>query len=213
MIHVSQSQLDLEVHPYINLVDNYMQLVPDGIETTIRGAFPVYRYTQNGARLYGVDITARYDFLTGGLEDKVASLSSNFSYVNGQDTSADLPLIDMPPAQLNTSFTWYNVLLPKLDFNIINTAVWEQNRFPDNDFIVPVPNDQGGQDMVQVAISQPPVAYSLWGAGVDYAFAKARLSLTTSNLFNTRYRSYLNRLRFYADDVGRDVKLSFIYKF
>jgi iron complex outermembrane receptor protein len=33
------------------------------------------------------------------------------------------------------------------------------------------------------------------------------ISLSFDNILNTRYRNYLNRLRFYSDDKGRNVML------
>jgi len=36
---------------------------------------------------------------------------------------------------------------------------------------------------------------------------KRRLSLTVDNLFNKLYKEYTNRSRYYAHDMGRDVRL------
>jgi iron complex outermembrane receptor protein len=38
--------------------------------------------------------------------------------------------------------------------------------------------------------------------------AKACSNLRVNNVFNTTYRNYLNRQRFYADDIGTDVQLN-----
>ena len=42
--------------------------------------------------------------------------------------------------------------------------------------------------------------------GVDYQ-PNERLSLTVDNLFNKLYKEYPNRSRYYAHDMGRDVRL------
>jgi iron complex outermembrane receptor protein len=39
------------------------------------------------------------------------------------------------------------------------------------------------------------------------------LSFKISNLLNTSYRNYLNRLRYFSDDLGRNFSLSMSYKF
>jgi iron complex outermembrane receptor protein len=39
------------------------------------------------------------------------------------------------------------------------------------------------------------------------------LGLNVSNALNTTYRDYLNRLRYYADDPGRNVMLRLKYEF
>ncbi|WP_438961851.1 TonB-dependent receptor [Nonlabens sp.] len=221
--HIQKGTLDVEVNPYINFVNDFVQLVPTNIETTTRGDFVVYQYEQLDARLYGIDVSASYDFWikkplpqADPLEidysvTKRFNLSSNFSYIHGTNIRDDEPLIDMPPAQFNNTLTWFNALHSGLDLKVSNQTVWQQTRFPDNDFSVNVPLDSGGFEEARVRISQTPAAYSLWNAGMSYAFVKAELSLTINNLFNTNYRNALNRQRFYADDIGRDVQLQFIY--
>lgn len=223
--HVQKGNLDLEVNPYFNFINDFVQLIPTGVETTTRGAFPVYQYEQLNARLYGVDVSASYDFWSkkpevqssgdedGYREKKVLNINSNFSYIHGTDRVANEPLIDMPPAQFNNTATWFDALNSGLDVSLGNQTVLQQNRFPDNDYTVNFLNNSGTFDEEIVRISQTPAAYSLWNAGVSYAFAKAKINLTVNNLLNTTYRNYLNRQRFYADEVGRDVQLQFIYNF
>lgn len=223
--HVQQGNFDFELNPYLNSVQNFIQLIPTGVETTNRGAFPVFEYEQVNALLYGIDAHATYDFYTKKpvrkmnsnpneilyKAEKLISLSTSFSYIHGADTSNDEALIDMPPTQIQNDFIWHDVADTGINFQLTQQYVWQQNRFPDNDYDVLVPLDDGTFENRSVQISQPPEAYSLWNAGLSYAFAKARLSITSNNIFNTSYRNYLNRQRFYADEVGRDVQLQFIY--
>lgn len=220
--HVNKNGLDFEINPYFNYITDFIQLIPTGIEVTTRGAFPVWQYQQLDARLIGVDVSYSYDFLSKKIQDtsrddllvsitKVASIDGNTSFIYGDDLTDDQPLIDMPPAQFTNRLTWYQLGVKDLSVFISNQTVLAQNRFPDNDYIVAVPTDDGQFEDELVRISQPPAGYSLWDVGVNYAFAKAKLSLTASNLFNTRYRNYLNRQRFYADEIGTNVQLQFIY--
>jgi len=104
-------------------------------------------------------------------------------------------------------------VLENLDFKLSNQSLLKQNRFPDNDYDVNVPDDQGNFSTQRVYISESTAAYSLWNVAVGYAFAKAKINLRVNNVFDTNYRNYLNRQRFYADDIGRDVQLQFIYNF
>ena len=218
---LSYNSFDLGVNPHINLIQNYIQLEPRGVEFTTRGSFPVDEYRQSDAFIAGVDVSASYQFdkiRNSESQQSVTSmepaalLSSSFSYIYGQDRDLDRPLIDMPPAQFQLQFTLYDAFLNDLDFEVGMNHVWEQKRFPDTDFMTDVIRDDGTIESVEVNVSQPPGAYTLLNAGVSYAFAKARLSLSVQNLLNTSYRNYLNQLRYYADDVGRNVQLQFIYK-
>lgn len=227
--HANKGPLDIEINPYINFVNDFIQLIPDGIETTIRGAFPVFQYEQINARLYGIDAHASYDFFTSSRDknkeqtavqtdlksQKLLRLETNFSYIHGTDTSKDVALIDMPPLQIQSQLTWFNAFVNNLDFKISNQSVFQQNRFPDNNFPVTIPNNQGELITTVVDISGTPEAFSLWNVGVGYAFAKAntKINLTVNNLLNTEYRNYLNRQRFYADEVGRDLQIQLIYNF
>ena len=73
--------------------------------------------------------------------------------------------------------------------------VWEQDRFvPQQDFL------------------EPPEAYLLlhggirarWRLGADRVL---HTELRIDNALDRRYRDYLNRQRYYADEPGRDVRL------
>ncbi len=226
LFHANSKGWDVYLNPYFNLVDDYLQIIPMGEETTTRGAFPVWEYEQIDARLFGVDLTASYTFSPSAADDRVDlfEIGTRIAYVNGEDVDKNVPLINMPPLQFTNQISWANALGTNLNFSISNDVVMEQQRFPDNDFVTTIINENNEREEVLVTISQPPPAFSLWGAGIEYAFpmgslcracrgTKAKIRLTASNIFNTRYRNYLNALRFFADEVGRDVQLQFIYKF
>ncbi|KQC34181.1 TonB-dependent receptor [Nonlabens sp. YIK11] len=209
--------VDVEVNPYINFVQDYIQLIPTGLETTIRGAFPIYQYEQVNAVLAGVDVGANWNIYESALDgvdnlDKLA-LHSRFSYIYGQNRTNDEPLINMPPAQFFNELIWSNGLVNNLELRLSNQSVLKQTRFPDNDYLTDIRIDQQTIETVLVEISESPAAYSLWNVGAGYAFAKAKINLRVNNVLNTTYRNYLNRQRFYAEDIGRDIQLQFIYNF
>ncbi|PRP67039.1 TonB-dependent receptor [Nonlabens agnitus] len=220
--HAVHKNFDIEVNPYLNVVQDFIQLVPVGLETTGRGAFPVYQFEQVDAVLAGVDVGARWNIIDRWLidpetqEEKMEeqlTLDSRFSYIYGQDTTQEQPLIDMPPATFDNEIVWSNGVFENLSLSLSNMTMLKQTRFPDNDFPAEVFDDQGNSSTVIVEISESPKAYSLWNLGASYAFAKAQLNLRLNNVLNTTYRDYLNRQRFYADDIGRDIQLQFIYNF
>ncbi len=228
VFHMNKSGLDLELSPHINLINNFLQLEPSGLELTTRGAFPVSQYRQIDAAIYGLDVSAFYTFYkTSGNDESVngtinetekvpsrfIDIKADFAYIHGTNLDDDVPLIDMPPTQLNVQGIWHDAFAKAVRLKIGFQHVWEQNRFPNLDYEATLINDQGLQETERVRISQPPAAFSLVNVGLGYAFAKAEVNLSVNNLFNTEYRNYLNRQRFYADDVGRDVQLQLIYRF
>ncbi|BAO55671.1 TonB-dependent receptor [Nonlabens marinus] len=220
--HAVHNDFDIEINPYVNIVQDFMQLIPIGLETTGRGAFPVSQYEQVNAVLAGVDLGATWNIFYRSLVDPETRresidenllLNSRFSYIYGQNTTDDEPLIYMPPPVFDNELVWENGIIDNLTLRISNTTMLKQNRFPDTDFPAEVFDDQGNSTIVNVEISETPKAYSLWNLVASYAFAKAQLNLSLNNVLNTTYRDYLNRQRFYADDIGRDIQLQFIYNF
>ncbi len=86
-----------------------------------------------------------------------------------------------------------------------------QKRYPNNDFFADVIVD-GNPVSTLVAISRPPKAYNLLHFTSEMTFAISNHSKLTAvagiqNIFDTAYRDYLNRMRFYADDPGRNFTL------
>jgi outer membrane receptor protein involved in Fe transport len=64
----------------------------------------------------------------------------------------------------------------------------------------------------------PPKAYSLWSlqAGATIQVTEKQhleIGVSVQNLFNTVYRDYLNRFRYYANDMGRNGSLRLKWKF
>jgi iron complex outermembrane receptor protein len=115
----------------------------------------------------------------------------------------------MPPVNTTNSLTFKNEKLNNLRLGITSQYVFRQNEFPNNNFEVFIPETETTE---VVDLSTPPDAYHLLGftSSIDFSvFNKSTLNvgLDVSNIFNTEYRDYLNRLRYYADDLGRNVTL------
>jgi iron complex outermembrane receptor protein len=87
--------------------------------------------------------------------------------------------------------------------------VFEQNEFPDFNFEI---EDQLTGAMIPIDISTPPPAYHLFHFSSEATFAVSEntslnVTFAINNIFNSSYRNYLNRLRFFADDLGRNITL------
>lgn len=207
----SSEKFAFEISPYLNIINDFTLLEPTSLEQSIRGAFPVWQYRQVNARLMGIDVNADYDFA------KNLNYHSTFSYVYGEDRDNEEALIDMPPVNWNNTVLfkkqdWYNLVL-----SLKSELVFTQKRYPNNDFIADVPVD-GAFVPTLVAISQPPKGYHQLHFGSEMSFAtfeKSRITIgfNIQNIFNTNYRDYLNRTRYYVDDMGRNfmVQLKFNY--
>lgn len=191
------------ISPYYKHIDGFVQLIPTGIRTTIRGAFPVWEYNQVNARIFGVDF------------DINKKISNSFSYkgtlslLKGDNLTDDIPLIHMPSANFSNSITYRNDEFHQLKLSINQRTVFQQNQFPDYNFFTFNPTIQ---QQVFVDISSTPPTYSLFGlssSAIFFPFDKGSMQVefNVDNLFNIAYRENLNRLRYFADEIGRNFNI------
>lgn len=200
---MATSKLALNIDGYINHIKDFIQIIPFGTEQTIRGAFPVWNYEQIDAMLFGIDVTANYEL------SKNWTINNKSSFIKGRDIDAKTALIDIPAFKTVNILGYANKKWLNLNASLESEWIFEQNDFPDFNFETLNPTTQ---QMVLVDISTPPPAYHLLHFRSDITMplsekTNLNLGLTVSNIFNTSYREYLNRLRYFADDLGRNVML------
>ena len=205
------NRFSFEVNPYINSIQDYIFLKPFGFETTIRGAFPVWEYEQTNARLVGIDFQTHWD-ITNQWQHSFA-----LAYVNGYDQSKNEPLIDMPPLNMNNKISFSKKEWHELVLELKSEFVVEQKRFPNNNFTTSIVEDNELVE-VEVDISTPPPAYHLLHFYSEMKFntfkkATTIVAFSVQNIFNVSYRDYLNRQRYFADEIGRSfqIQLKFNY--
>jgi len=191
------------ISPYFKAINDYIQLIPVGITTTIRGAFPVWEYNQINAQIFGVDIDVNKK-----ITDKF-NYKGSISLLKGENLSQDIPLIHMPSTNFTNSISYYNDELNQLSINLIHKTVLQQNKFPDYNFYTFNPILQ---EDVYVDISSTPPAYSLFSFNSSVSFkafktGTLKLELNVENLFNAKYNEYLNRQRYFANELGRNINL------
>lgn len=205
------TSFSVEVNPFINSIRNFMFLRPVGFETTIRGAFPVWEYQQTNARLAGVDVQTHWKINNQWQHDFA------LAYVNGRDLTNKEFLIDIPPLNLSNKIQFAKTEWSDLKLELKSEMVLRQNRFPDNNFITSiVANNE--LTPVLVDISTPPPAYQLLHFYSEISFKTFGKSSTTiafsiQNILNTTYRDYLNRQRFFADEMGRNLQLQLKFNY
>jgi iron complex outermembrane receptor protein len=191
----SGEKLEGEVGGYVNYIRNYLYLAPaQRYIRTVRGAYPVFDYTQANALFKGLD--ARLGYRPASRLTFTSALSLLWAY----NLTANDYLIYAPPNR------WQNGLRLNLGnatgpsrlrgsyVGISNLVVARQNRTPaSGDY------------------AAAPAAYNLWGAEAGTTLHAGHqvfdVSLTASNLFNREYRDYLNRFRYYTADVGQNIQL------
>ena len=201
----------VEVNPFINSIRNFMFLRPIDFETTTRGAFPVWEYQQTNARLTGVDVQTHWKISKQWQHDFA------LAYVNGKDITNKESLIDIPPLNVSNKIQFAKTEWNNLKLELKSEVVLRQNQFPDNNFIA---NIIVNNELVPVLvdISTPPPAYQLLHFYSEMKFktfgkTNATIAFSIQNILNISYRDYLNRQRFFADEMGRNfqIQLKFNY--
>ena len=201
----------VQLNPFINRISNFIYLKPIGFETTIRGAFPVWEFKQTEALLTGFDVNTKW------------TISNHFShelglaYVNGQNLSTDEYLIDMPPFVINNKIQYKNESWFNLVAELKSELVFRQNHFPNYNFETNIIVNNA-LNPVLVDISSPPKGYHLLHFYSEITFKiNKKNSLTTSfsvqNIMNTTYRDYLNRQRFFVDEMGRNIQIQLKFNY
>jgi len=135
--------------------------------------------------------------------------SFKYSYIRGQDTAMDIPLVFIPPNSYNGNLIYRvkealdlssNVRLEETEFELSGRWVDTQNRLlPEQDFV------------------DAPPSYFLLGMKASTNLLinkqKLRLYIKADNVLDETYRDYLNRQRYFADDLGRSITVGLNFKF
>ena len=191
---------------FINLIpkqkENIDGVLVNEIRTTLRGAFPVFKYQQTNANIYGFDISSQFS-----IRNSFFGLIK-YSFLSGQDVKNKIPLIYMPS---NSIFGSLKYQINKS--NILNKGKFENTEIEiNNRFIFEQKNILIGQDFVS-----PPPSYNLFGLKFSTNLIlpnyKIRFFTEFNNLFNVKYRDYLNRQRYFANDLGLSVIIGLNFKF
>lgn len=200
--------LEISANPYFFITKNFINQIPNGVlQPTQFGTFPIWIYQQIDAKMYGIDVDVDFNI------SEHFSYRGRASYVYGQDETHNQPLILMMPANFTNSVQFNLKKWNGFYFNIENRTVLHQNRYPITDSSYPDYVD--GEEVTKTLdFSTPPKEYSLWNLQAGINLTKTlNAGITVNNIFNVSYRDYLNRMRFFANDLGRNVILNFRYQF
>ncbi|GAB2948133.1 TonB-dependent receptor [Hymenobacter coalescens] len=185
-------RLNGELTVYQNFIDGYIYQVVGGDYQTVQGVFPLWRTQQTDAVFRGVDLLVTYAPAPRWL------LTGRAAAVRARNLAINDYLVFVPADRLEASArrSWTgNTRFAQPFAQLGVTAVRRQTRVP----------------AAEYDLQPAPAGYALLGAELGTTLrlgaVPLELSLTGSNLLNTRYREYLNRFRYFAHDQGRNVTL------
>ncbi len=199
----NDGKFNFRINPYFSYSDDYILAQPAGFEQTIRGAFPVWEYSPISSIFKGVDLDFVYP-----IKDNI-KFKNSVSWVNAKNYDTKEQLINTPPLVVNNEIRIISNNFKKFNAIIEHKFVSKQKLFPNNNTMTIV-IESGKKISKVVDISTPPDAYNLFNLNLNwgpYNFVSSNIyfSLSIDNVMNKAYRNYLNRLRFYSDEAGRNV--------
>ncbi|MBS1613441.1 MAG: TonB-dependent receptor [Bacteroidetes bacterium] len=182
-----------DVTLYSNLIYNFIWAKPVQPPTyTVRGAFPTYRYVQTNALLSGADVYLAVVPIKG------LEVYTKPSLLFARNLTTRDWLEQMPPIRFDNgvNYTLRDYRHFKQTYFGIGVLNVLQQRFVPADY-----NDYAA----------PPKAYVLLNlqVGTTLQFGKQQVTvgLAIDNLLNQKYRDYMDRFRYFADERGTNVAL------
>lgn len=186
----SNKYLTVYISPYFNLIYGFINLTPDNSPVvTVRGVFPGYTYKQGDAFFAAADASIQLQI------SKALEFKSKGSFIYAQYTADGKFPAFIPQSRIQNSAIIHQ---GSWGFQIDYEAVFRQLYY------------EKGSDLLP-----PPSGYALLGCGITNKSldrkSRLEISLSASNIMNTRYRSYTDRLRYFSDMPGRNIMLRLIW--
>jgi len=202
----------LTLTAYSHFIDNYIFDRPVAVIGTIRGPMPVFIYDQADALFAGVDVTYSRTF--------TEKLKGTFgaSYLWSQNVGKNEPLINQPPVNINADLSWQT---PSF-FGVDHSRLSFQTSYTFRQYQAPRTVSPGKLISGEVNVNPTSEIFDFRNAPEGYFLGHIQWEWKTSNLggqievrniFNTRYRDYLNQMRYFADEPGRNFLFTINYKF
>ena len=183
----------LSLSVFGNYIQDYIYFSPqirdDGsanIAVTAVGVFPVFDYRPVDAGFIGTNLEIELSPF------KFFTWRGRASVIRAQNLSEDTALLLIPSDRFENRFTFSPFVSQELDFFVEHIFTRRQDNFDLSLDFAPPPD---GYQLVNLGLS----------ASIELDKVPVRISADIRNLFNKSYRDYLSRLRYFADEAGRNL--------
>jgi len=197
---------------YSHYIENFIFDKPIAVIGTIRGPMPVFIFDQANAVFIGGDLTWQKKWSN--------SLDGTFgiSYLWSRNIQKEEVLIDQPPLTTNYKLVWKAKDFWKIkssEFSFKPSYTFRQFQAPRTvradeliDGTVAITTESEIFDF-----KDAPDGYFLLDVSWTFNLKPFEASISVQNLLNTSYRNYLNQMRYFADEMGRNFLFTINYKF
>jgi len=193
-LRVQSARLALEVGGFVNLIQDYIYTFPTGAIDPGSG-FPIFDATQGDARLTGLETSVQYH------PTRSLHFQGTADYVQGQNTSTDQPLPNMPPFRATYTVRYEGVGSPGFQdpyLSIGGQSNAAQTRLD--------PAERQFYDQAFGGAGYRSTPYTLMNLGAGFGIPAGRkvvrFDFALRNALNTRYADYLSRIKTNAPDPG-----------
>ncbi len=185
----------VELDIYDNHINDFIfqQPIPDEPVLTTTGAYRKVEYKQTDAELYGTDLSVTVKPVTR------LDWTSRMSLLRAKNKTLGDWLINMPADRIGTELQYNfknNSSISDAYVSAEIQQVFRQTRVPSDKF--------GPQDY-----KAPPDGYALVNFNSSATFHMGHqpftLSIGVRNLLDRRYRDYLDGMRYFTDEMGRNI--------
>lgn len=184
-----------ELSLYYNTINNYIYLqIAPTYALGVGGAYLQAEYQQANARFWGGDLSFSYAFNNRLVLENKTSLV----YAINRETGNYLPFITPSRTDNTLRYSFASQPNAKLTGSYVAVGgqyVGRQNR------------SSAQSDPVLAAPDAYFLLHAEAGTTLQLGRQQVEVGLVGSNLTNTRYRDYQNRLRYFADEIGRMLML------
>lgn len=194
--HFSNSKLwnkfDLSIAGFFQTSQNFILLTPqkDPI-LTVKGAFPVFKYTQAATIYSGFEYFLRYTKLSKSFS-KIIQIENKMNITIGKYVNGAYPT-GIPAASFNLNIE--SEIYKNLFLSINALHQFKQIWYSVSDFL------------------PPPDAATIFKTELKTVLkSKWELGLFIDNLTNLKYRNYTDRFRYFMDMPGRNIGLKIAYQ-
>jgi len=199
----------LEMVGYVNLIRNFIYTRAAGVTYMVGGYFPYFIYNQTNALLAGMDVSYEHSLM------KNLVLKGAGSYLYAKDIRNDDVFIEMPPARVSAGFEFTKkpTFLDQSQLAVSAEYVFQYFQAPRVLSIDSLQSAEINFNDKNFDFMAAPKGYFL--PKITWSARRKNWSWTAqvTNLFNTQYRIYTNRLRYFANEPGRNFRISLKYTF
>ncbi len=204
-------KVDGELTLYANYIQDYINARPRGVTSTVRGAFPFFVFQQNDALFMGVDYSLKYNH-----NSKLNSHLSG-SYLWAKDVTNNSFFVGLPPASIAYQLKYQHPFVKSgvAYLTLKGSYNFQQSLAPQT---IPVSSFIANEVEISPTTDDfdflnPPNGYLLIDLYWQASFKNLELSININNLLDQSYRSYTNTLRYFSDELGRNLSIAVTYKF